>query len=66
VTPFPAPTPTRSYWGAKRELNRWLYERVESQLHVEAELQREMAGSEDFAEGVTAFAGKRAPRFTGR
>jgi 2-(1,2-epoxy-1,2-dihydrophenyl)acetyl-CoA isomerase len=38
---------------------------MESQLDFEAELQRETAGSDDFAEGVTAFAEKRAPRFTG-
>jgi hypothetical protein len=35
---------------------------MESQLDFEAELQREMVGSDDFAEGVTAFAEKRAPR----
>jgi 2-(1,2-epoxy-1,2-dihydrophenyl)acetyl-CoA isomerase len=58
--------PTRSYWGAKRELNRWLFERMESQLEFEAQLQREMAGTDDFVEGVTAFAEKRGARFTGR
>jgi 2-(1,2-epoxy-1,2-dihydrophenyl)acetyl-CoA isomerase len=58
--------PTRSYAGTKRQLNRWLYERMESQLEFEAQIQREMAGSHDFAEGVTAFVEKRGPRFTGR
>jgi 2-(1,2-epoxy-1,2-dihydrophenyl)acetyl-CoA isomerase len=58
--------PTRSYAGIKRQLNRWLYDRMESQLEFEAQIQREMAGSEDFAEGVTAFVEKRGARFTGR
>ena len=57
--------PTRSYAGAKRQLNSWLYERMDSQLELEAQIQQEMAGSADFAEGVTAFTGKRAARFTG-
>src|SRR5262250_907195 len=42
--------PTRSYWGVKRELNRWLYDNMESQLEFEAGLQHEMADSADFAE----------------
>src|SRR6266568_1597396 len=47
--------PTRSYAGTKRQLNRWLYERMDSQLEFEAQIQREMADSGDFIEGVTAF-----------
>jgi 2-(1,2-epoxy-1,2-dihydrophenyl)acetyl-CoA isomerase len=58
--------PTRSYAGAKRELNAWLYGRMTDQLELEAQLQQEMAGSADFAEGVAAFTQKRKPIFTGR
>jgi 2-(1,2-epoxy-1,2-dihydrophenyl)acetyl-CoA isomerase len=57
--------PTRSYAGSKRQLNRWLYARMEEQLDFEADIQQEMAGSPDFAEGVTAFVEKRAPSFQG-
>jgi 2-(1,2-epoxy-1,2-dihydrophenyl)acetyl-CoA isomerase len=56
---------TQSYAGTKRQLNRWMYERMDAQLEFEAGIQREMAGSSDFAEGVAAFVEKRPPRFSG-
>ncbi|HEY5044313.1 MAG TPA: enoyl-CoA hydratase [Solirubrobacteraceae bacterium] len=58
--------PTRSYAGTKRQLNNWLYSRMAEQLELEAQIQREMAGSDDFLEGATAFAEKRPTRFAGR
>jgi 2-(1,2-epoxy-1,2-dihydrophenyl)acetyl-CoA isomerase len=58
--------PTRSYAGSKRALNRMLYPDLEGQLELEAELQHELARSEDFVEGVGAFVEKRPAAFRGR
>jgi 2-(1,2-epoxy-1,2-dihydrophenyl)acetyl-CoA isomerase len=58
--------PTRSYAGTKRQLNNWLYARMDEQLELEARIQQEMAGSDDFVEGAMAFAQKRPARFAGR
>jgi len=58
--------PTLSYAGSKRQLNNWLYTRMDEQLELEASIQREMADSADSLEGATAFVERRAPRFTGR
>jgi 2-(1,2-epoxy-1,2-dihydrophenyl)acetyl-CoA isomerase len=58
--------PTRSYAGTKRQLNNWLYERMEEQLELEAQIQREMASSDDFLEGAMAFVEKRQARYSGR
>jgi 2-(1,2-epoxy-1,2-dihydrophenyl)acetyl-CoA isomerase len=58
--------PTRSYAGTKRQLNNWLYARMDEQLELEATIQQEMAGSGDFVEGVLAFAQKRQAAFGGR
>ena len=57
--------PTRSYAGSKRQLNNWMYSRMEEQLELEAQIQREMSGSSDFLEGAMAFVEKRQPRFSG-
>jgi 2-(1,2-epoxy-1,2-dihydrophenyl)acetyl-CoA isomerase len=57
--------PTRSYAGAKRQLNNWLYARMDEQLELEARIQQEMASSDDFLEGAMAFVQKRPARFGG-
>jgi 2-(1,2-epoxy-1,2-dihydrophenyl)acetyl-CoA isomerase len=57
--------PTRSYAGTKRQLNNWLYARMDEQLGLEADIQQEMAATGDFAEGVMAFVQKRKAGFQG-
>jgi 2-(1,2-epoxy-1,2-dihydrophenyl)acetyl-CoA isomerase len=58
--------PTAAYAGAKRELNGWLFGRMEDQLELEAAVQQECAATDDLREGVLAFLQKRPPEFTGR
>ena len=57
--------PTRSYAGSKRALNRMLYPDLDGQLELEAEIQHELARTDDFMEGVGAFVAKREPSFRG-
>jgi 2-(1,2-epoxy-1,2-dihydrophenyl)acetyl-CoA isomerase len=58
--------PTRSYAGAKRQLNASVFGILDDQLALEAEVQQEAAGTDDFVEGVSAFVAKRQARFAGR
>ncbi len=58
--------PTRSYAAAKRLLNQRLYSDMAVQLELEATLQQQMAGTDDFVEGVSAFLAKRPAHFRGR
>lgn len=50
----------------KQAVARSLSNDLQTQLDLEAQLQREAGFSRDFMEGVTAFREKRAPRFEGR
>jgi 2-(1,2-epoxy-1,2-dihydrophenyl)acetyl-CoA isomerase len=58
--------PTRSYAGAKRQLNASVFAGLDEQLELEAEVQQQAAGTEDFVEGVSAFVARRQARFAGR
>lgn len=58
--------PTRSYAACKRLINERLYAGMDEQLELEATLQQEMANSDDFVEGVSAFLAKRPAHFEGR
>jgi 2-(1,2-epoxy-1,2-dihydrophenyl)acetyl-CoA isomerase len=58
--------PTRSYAGAKRQLNARAYAGIEEQLDLEAQIQQQQVTTADFIEGVTAFAEKRPAQFVGR
>jgi len=58
--------PARAYAETKALVNRALHTGLAEHLDVEALAFARCAATADFAEGVTAFADKRAPRFQGR
>ncbi len=58
--------PTRAIANTKRLINMSLEQSLESQLQAEAMSFADCAASEDWIEGVTAFAEKRKPKFRGR
>jgi 2-(1,2-epoxy-1,2-dihydrophenyl)acetyl-CoA isomerase len=57
--------PTSSYASSKEALNRFIYGDLDAQLDLEAELQHALGRTKDFLEGVSAFAEKREPNFSG-
>jgi 2-(1,2-epoxy-1,2-dihydrophenyl)acetyl-CoA isomerase len=57
--------PTQAYKRIKTVFNQEPARALHEQLALEATLQAELADTKDFAEGILAFRGKRAPNFTG-
>lgn len=61
-----ATAPTVGLAIIKRALDASATNTLDQQLDLERDLQREAGSTPDYAEGVRAFMGKRAPKFTGR
>jgi 2-(1,2-epoxy-1,2-dihydrophenyl)acetyl-CoA isomerase len=61
-----AELPTRALGLTKRGFNAAFSSTLDEQLALEESLQREAGNTADYAEGVSAFVEKRAPRFQGR
>jgi 2-(1,2-epoxy-1,2-dihydrophenyl)acetyl-CoA isomerase len=58
--------PTRAFGGAKLLFHRSTHESLETQMELESQAIAASGHTEDFREGVTAFASKRTPTFRGR
>ena len=66
VTRMLAEAPTRALAGTKQALLAAQGNTLMQQFDLEADLQREMGYTDDYQEGMKAFAERRPPRFTGR
>jgi 2-(1,2-epoxy-1,2-dihydrophenyl)acetyl-CoA isomerase len=58
--------PTLAIGGAKRLFHQSTWESLETQMELEAQAIAASGHTEDFREGVTAFANKKSPSFRGR
>jgi 2-(1,2-epoxy-1,2-dihydrophenyl)acetyl-CoA isomerase len=59
--------PSRAFGGAKRLFHESTWQSLETQMELEAQAIASCGRTEDFAAGVTAFAGKKTPPpFKGR
>ena len=61
-----AQAPTKALVRTRQAMHAAATHTLEQQLSLEGACMRELGWSADYAEGVAAFVGKRAPRFTGR
>ncbi len=58
--------PTRAFGAAKRLFHQATWESLETQMELEAQTIAASGRTDDFREGVTAFANKKTPTFRGR
>jgi 2-(1,2-epoxy-1,2-dihydrophenyl)acetyl-CoA isomerase len=58
--------PTRAFGRAKRLFHHATWESLETQMELEAQAIADCGRTEDFRQGVTAFAAKQTPSFRGR
>jgi 2-(1,2-epoxy-1,2-dihydrophenyl)acetyl-CoA isomerase len=58
--------PTLAIAAAKRLFHQSTHESLETQMELESQAIAAAGHTEDFREGVTAFAAKRTPAFKGR
>ena len=58
--------PTLAIGGAKRLFHQSTWESLETQMELEAQAIAQSGHTEDFREGITAFAARKPPTFRGR
>ena len=58
--------PTKAFGGAKRLFHQSTWESLETQMELESQAIASSGRTDDFREGVTAFAAKKTPTFRGR